>query len=101
MTNLPRRKFLRLAAGLPAGLIAAKALSGCSSEEGTAESDSSTSGSTEAVPSYGPVSTAPIRLGFIALTDCASIVMAQELGYFKERGLNVEVIKQVLLAGHP
>ncbi|MGH8908697.1 MAG: ABC transporter substrate-binding protein [Egibacteraceae bacterium] len=36
----------------------------------------------------------PIRIGFIALTDCASVVMADQLGYFEERGLSVEVIKQ-------
>lgn len=35
-----------------------------------------------------------VKLGFIALTDCASIVMAQELGYFSERGLDVTVEKQ-------
>ncbi len=35
-----------------------------------------------------------VRLGFIALTDCASIVMAKELGYFAERGLDVSVEKQ-------
>ena len=35
-----------------------------------------------------------IKLGFIALTDCASLVMAHELGLFKEYGLNVEVVKQ-------
>lgn len=36
----------------------------------------------------------PINIGFIALTDCASIVMAQELGYFKKYGVNVNVVKQ-------
>ncbi len=35
-----------------------------------------------------------IRLGFIALTDCASLVMAKELGYFKKYGLDVEIVKQ-------
>lgn len=35
-----------------------------------------------------------VRLGFIALTDCASIVMAKELGYLAERGLDVSVEKQ-------
>ena len=35
-----------------------------------------------------------ITIGFIALTDCASMVMAQELGYFKEFGVEVEVAKQ-------
>jgi nitrate/nitrite transport system substrate-binding protein len=37
---------------------------------------------------------APIRLGFIALTDCAPIVMAKELGLYKKYGLEVEVVKQ-------
>jgi nitrate/nitrite transport system substrate-binding protein len=35
-----------------------------------------------------------VKLGFIALTDCASIVMAQELGYFDELELDVSVEKQ-------
>lgn len=36
----------------------------------------------------------PIKIGFIALTDCAPIIMADSLGYFKQRGLNVQVVKQ-------
>ena len=35
-----------------------------------------------------------VKLGFIALTDCASIVMAKELGYFAARDLDVSVEKQ-------
>lgn len=35
-----------------------------------------------------------VRIGFIALTDAASVIMAQELGYFKRYGVNVELIKQ-------
>jgi len=35
-----------------------------------------------------------LRLGFIALTDCASVVMAQVLGYFAERDVAVELVKQ-------
>lgn len=35
-----------------------------------------------------------IKIGFIALTDCAPIIMADSLGYFKDRGLEVEVVKQ-------
>ena len=30
-----------------------------------------------------------LRFGFIKLTDCAPIVIAKELGYFEEEGLNV------------
>ncbi|WP_295822546.1 CmpA/NrtA family ABC transporter substrate-binding protein [uncultured Deinococcus sp.] len=36
----------------------------------------------------------PINIGFIPLTDCASVVMAQELGYFKKYGVTVNILKQ-------
>jgi nitrate/nitrite transport system substrate-binding protein len=36
----------------------------------------------------------PVTLGFIALTDCASLVIAKELGYFAERDLDVTLTKQ-------
>src|SRR5678815_1980286 len=35
-----------------------------------------------------------IRFGIIALTDCSSIVMAHELGYFKKFGINSVVSKE-------
>ncbi len=35
-----------------------------------------------------------VSIGFIALTDCASIVMAQELGLFRKHGLEVTLSKQ-------
>ena len=35
-----------------------------------------------------------IRLGFIPLTDCASLVMAKELGLFEKNGVNVELSKE-------
>jgi len=35
-----------------------------------------------------------IKIGFIPLTDCASVVMAGELGLYKKYGLNVEVSKE-------
>ncbi|NJK44002.1 MAG: ABC transporter substrate-binding protein [Pleurocapsa sp. SU_196_0] len=35
-----------------------------------------------------------IRLGFIALTDSASLIMAKELGLYKKYGLEVEIVKQ-------
>ena len=31
----------------------------------------------------------PLRLGFVALSDCAPLVMAAELGLFAEHGLDV------------
>src|ERR1044071_3845721 len=38
--------------------------------------------------------TATVRFGMIALTDCAPIVMAHELGYFKKFGINSIVSKE-------
>lgn len=35
-----------------------------------------------------------LTIGFIPLSDCASLVMAQELGLFKKHGLNVTLSKQ-------
>lgn len=35
-----------------------------------------------------------ISLGFIPLTDCASLVMAKELGLFEKHGVNVELSKE-------
>ena len=36
-----------------------------------------------------------IRIGFVALTDCAPLVMAQELGLFAKYGLKVELVREV------
>src|SRR5688572_4722043 len=38
--------------------------------------------------------TRDIRFGIIALTDCAPIVMAHELGYFKKFGINSVISKE-------
>ena len=35
-----------------------------------------------------------VRLGFIPLTDCAPLVVAQEKGYFRRHGLEVELIRE-------
>jgi len=36
-----------------------------------------------------------LRLGFVPLTDCAPLVMAQELGLFKKFGLRVELSREL------
>ena len=86
MSPLTRRDFLRGGLAVPAGLVAGQLAAACAGKT------SSTPGPSAATKSASP--SAPIKIGFIALTDCASIVMANELGYFAGRGLNVEVIKQ-------
>ena len=42
----------------------------------------------------GPIEKPDLTIGFIPLTDCASVVMASELGLFKKYGLNVTVSKE-------
>ncbi len=78
MTRINRRNALkaivasplaRLAAGLPTGWVGA------------------------AYASDAP-ETPNVRFGMIALTDCASIVMAHELGLFKKFGINSVISKE-------
>jgi nitrate/nitrite transport system substrate-binding protein len=88
MSAISRRHFLRsaLAAGaagtLPAGLLA-----GCGRE--------ASSGASSGVAASGTAgSSGKIRIGFIPLTDCASVVMAHELGLYQKHGVDVEVTKE-------
>ena len=37
----------------------------------------------------------PVRLGFVPLTDCAPLVLAQELGLFKKHGLRVQLSREL------
>jgi ABC-type nitrate/sulfonate/bicarbonate transport system substrate-binding protein len=41
------------------------------------------------------LSSRPLRLGFLALTDAAPLIAAQELGCFARRGLSVELCREV------
>jgi len=89
-SNLDRRGFLRLAAA-GAGAVA---LAGCGSGSGSGggvEAGASEDTDSSDSPS-GP--SRKLKLGFIALTDAAPIIMAKELGIYAEHGLDVEVIKQ-------
>lgn len=36
-----------------------------------------------------------LRLGFIALSDCAPLVVAREKGFFETEGLSVELSREV------
>lgn len=77
---MKRRTFLSnvVAAGSLASL-SASFLSACASK--------SSAGSTSSAESK-------IKIGFIPLTDCASVVMAHELGLYKKHGVNVEVTRE-------
>lgn len=77
-----RRAFMKMT--IAAGAAATPwLLGGCgSSSTGSAPTAGSTTGS------------APIKIGFIPLTDCASVVMADKLGLYKEHGVTVEILKE-------
>jgi nitrate/nitrite transport system substrate-binding protein len=67
------------------GALGAAALTGCGDKK------PATSTATSSVPASGE---GKIRIGFIPLTDCASVVMADKLGLYKKYGLDVEVTKE-------
>ena len=37
----------------------------------------------------------PLRIGFVALSDCAPLVVAQSNGYFADRGIKVELTREI------
>lgn len=89
MARFSRRQFIITAGAATAGSLW---LNGCSSNSETASSDSVPAA--EIAPEDAPeVTTA--RLGFIALTDSAPLIIGVEKGFFAKYGMtDVEVIKQ-------
>ena len=57
-------------------------------------SDAKTASSTDSTTAKSET----YKLGFIPLTDCASLVMAKELGLFDKYGVNVELSKEAFWA---
>jgi nitrate/nitrite transport system substrate-binding protein len=91
MSNLSRRKFL-----ITAGATTATALliNSCGGSKSSTPSASSPAPAANTGTADAPeVTTA--KLGFIALTDCAPLVIAKEKGFFEKYGMkDVEVKKQ-------
>lgn len=88
MDDTNRRDFLRLAGAAVSLPALAQLLAACG---GTPKKEGTSAGGTTVPLSANATK---VKLGFIALTDCASLVMAKELGYFAERGLDVTLEKQ-------
>ena len=80
-----RRRFLRAAGTSAAGVLLAGMPKGFTGGVYAAD---------------GPETTA-MRFGIIALTDCAPIVMAHELGLFKKFGIDSVVSKEAYPVNHP
>jgi nitrate/nitrite transport system substrate-binding protein len=88
-----RRRFLRRAAALGAAMSLPPLLA-------AACGGGSNNGRAPAAPGTAATPTGEkIRIGFIPLTDSASVVMAHELGLYARHGVNVEVIKEAAWAG--
>jgi nitrate/nitrite transport system substrate-binding protein len=102
MSTFSRRKFLTTAGLSTVGAIA---LNACTSTEApktdaTAKASPAATATATATstPKAGAVETpetTKAKLGFIALTDAAPLIIALEKGYFKKYGMtDVEVLKQ-------
>lgn len=74
---------LNILSGLFLALIVVLTFTSC---ESTNEKATTTEKTGETAETY--------KLGFIPLTDCASLVMAKELGFFEQEGVNVELSKE-------
>src|SRR5215510_5000701 len=85
-----RREFLTAAGAVAAGGV----LAACGNAKETAKTTATTAAAAQTGPSLARKPIRKVKLGFIALTDASSIIMAKELGYFTERDLDVDVVKQ-------
>jgi nitrate/nitrite transport system substrate-binding protein len=93
---MKRRTFVKaaLAATTAAPWLLAGA-GGCGNKNGGAGAgDTAAAGPSGAGSGKAAGSGDLIRIGFIPLTDCASVVMADRLGLYRKYGLNVEVTKE-------
>lgn len=97
MSNLSRRQFIFTAGAATAATVL---VNGCSSGSSTSTSSpaSSTAASPAAPSPVGAADTPEVttaKLGFIALTDSAPLIIAKEKGLFAKYGMpDVEVAKQ-------
>jgi nitrate/nitrite transport system substrate-binding protein len=91
MSNLSRRKFLITAGATTATALLINSCGG--SKSSTPSASSPTTATSPGAADAPEVTTA--KLGFIALTDCAPLVIAKEKGFFEKYGMkDVEVKKQ-------
>ncbi|ACK71919.1 nitrate transport protein [Gloeothece citriformis PCC 7424] len=93
MTRLSRRKFILTAGATAAGTLIIHGCSSSTSETATSSSPSPNASPVAASGTGPEVTTA--KLGFIALTDAAPLIIAKEKGLFDKYGMTgVEVLKQ-------
>src|SRR4028118_62174 len=97
MTQFSRRQFIITAGAATATSLLAH---GCSTgpldrSGGSKSSASTASTDSQPVAKLDPPEVKKAKLGFIALTDAAPLIVAQQKGFFKKYGMDeVEVVKQ-------
>ena len=93
MTNISRRKFIITSSVVAVTSILAL---GCSSSNSdSAKTDSAASSNSKLANNSPKVETTTAKLGFIALTDSAPLIIAKEKGLFAKYGMtDVEISKQ-------
>lgn len=91
MTHCSRRNFI-LTAGSAAGALLTH---GCSVSQGMIQKPEIVRSQLLVHHSSNAIETTTARLGFIALTDAAPLIVAQEKGYFSRYGMtNVQLMRQ-------
>lgn len=92
MSRISRRNFLITAGATTAATLV---INGCSSSKTTTESSSSSPAAPSPVAATDTPEVTTAKLGFIALTDSAPLIIAKEKGLFTKYGMpDVEVLKQ-------
>jgi nitrate/nitrite transport system substrate-binding protein len=92
MNQFTRRKFILTAGAAAAGSVLVNA---CSTTTSTPSSSGKPNGSTAPAAGANGLETTKAKLGFIALTDSAPLIIALEKGLFAKYGMTeVEVTKQ-------
>lgn len=92
MSNFSRRQFLITASATAAGSLL---FNGCSSNSTSSSGSSGNSPAASSVAAADAPEVTTAKLGFIALTDSAPLIVAKEKGFFDKYGMTgVEVIKQ-------
>ncbi|MBD2344070.1 CmpA/NrtA family ABC transporter substrate-binding protein [Anabaena subtropica] len=96
MTQVSRRKFLFTTTGAAAASILAHGCTSNTSNSGTNQAPTAAPAANVTTVANAPkVETTKAKLGFIALTDAAPLIIAKEKGLFAKYGMtDVEVIKQ-------
>ena len=89
--QLSRRRFLGSASAAATCSVLSQSCTAGSTAEISTQSSQQLPGNQGETSADDPI----IRLGFIALTDAAPLIIAKEKGYFQKHGLNqVEIVRQ-------